>query len=130
MLTQQHRTLWSNRKKKRKTFTQKPQYESCQMKCVALICLIYNIFFKNIVGASLEQTHIFALAHILRRPIIVYGVKYVKSFRGETLGFANFQGRCCCSIDIMEIVNSFVFLLCWGQLLMCLFAASAFIASL
>lgn len=43
-------------------------------------------------GASLEQTHIFALAHILRRPIIVYGVKYVKSFRGETLGFAKFQG--------------------------------------
>ncbi|XP_046358529.1 ubiquitin thioesterase zranb1-like [Haliotis rufescens] len=43
-------------------------------------------------GASLEQTHIFALAHILRRPIIVYGVKYVKSFRGETIGFAKFQG--------------------------------------
>ncbi|KAK7110925.1 ubiquitin thioesterase Zranb1-like [Littorina saxatilis] len=43
-------------------------------------------------GASLEQTHIFALAHILRRPIIVYGVKYVKSFRGETLGLAKFQG--------------------------------------
>ncbi|KAK3743204.1 hypothetical protein RRG08_064057 [Elysia crispata] len=43
-------------------------------------------------GASLEQSHIFALAHILRRPIIVYGVKYVKSFRGETLGFAKFQG--------------------------------------
>lgn len=29
-------------------------------------------------GSSLEQLHIFALAHILRRPIIVYGVKYVK----------------------------------------------------
>ncbi|KAH9520370.1 Ubiquitin thioesterase Zranb1 [Bulinus truncatus] len=43
-------------------------------------------------GTSLEQTHIFALAHILRRPIIVYGVKYVKSFRGETIGFAKFQG--------------------------------------
>ncbi|GFN75701.1 ubiquitin thioesterase zranb1-like [Plakobranchus ocellatus] len=43
-------------------------------------------------GASLEQSHIFGLAHILRRPIIVYGVKYVKSFRGETLGFAKFQG--------------------------------------
>lgn len=44
-------------------------------------------------GASLEQTHIFALAHILRRPIIVYGVKYVKSFRGESLGLARFQGN-------------------------------------
>ena len=43
-------------------------------------------------GSALEQFHIFTLAHILRRPIIVYGVKYVKSFRGETLGFANFQG--------------------------------------
>lgn len=43
-------------------------------------------------GAALEQTHIFCLSHILRRPIIVYGIKYVKSFRGETLGFARFQG--------------------------------------
>ncbi|XP_029312342.1 ubiquitin thioesterase ZRANB1 isoform X2 [Cottoperca gobio] len=42
-------------------------------------------------GASLEQTHIFVLAHILRRPIIVYGVKYYKSFRGETLGYTRFQ---------------------------------------
>ncbi|XP_072293624.1 ubiquitin thioesterase zranb1-B isoform X1 [Eucyclogobius newberryi] len=43
-------------------------------------------------GSSLEQTHIFVLAHILRRPIIVYGVKYYKSFRGETLGYTRFQG--------------------------------------
>ncbi|XP_059517750.1 ubiquitin thioesterase ZRANB1 isoform X3 [Myotis daubentonii] len=43
-------------------------------------------------GASLEQTHIFVLAHILRRPIIVYGVKFYKSFRGETLGYTRFQG--------------------------------------
>ncbi|CAH1258163.1 ZRANB1 [Branchiostoma lanceolatum] len=43
-------------------------------------------------GAALEQTHIFTLAHILRRPIIVYGVKFFKSFRGETLGYARFQG--------------------------------------
>lgn len=43
-------------------------------------------------GASLEQTHIFVLSHILRRPIIVYGVKYYKSFRGETLGYTRFQG--------------------------------------
>lgn len=44
-------------------------------------------------GSSLEQLHIFTLAHILRRPIIVYGVKYVKSFRGEAIGFARFEGK-------------------------------------
>lgn len=44
-------------------------------------------------GASLEQLHIFALAHILRRPIIVYGVKVVKSFRGESIDFARFEGK-------------------------------------
>lgn len=44
-------------------------------------------------GSSLEQLHIFALAHILRRPIIVYGVKYVKSFRGEDIGYARFEGK-------------------------------------
>lgn len=43
-------------------------------------------------GAALEQLHIFVLAHILRRPVIVYGVKCVKSFRGEDLGFARFEG--------------------------------------
>lgn len=43
-------------------------------------------------GASLEQIHIFALAHILRRPVIVYGIKFVKSFRGENIGIARFQG--------------------------------------
>ncbi|XP_055907627.1 ubiquitin thioesterase trabid isoform X1 [Eupeodes corollae] len=43
-------------------------------------------------GSSLEQLHIFTLAHILRRPIIVYGVKYVKSFRGEDIGVARFEG--------------------------------------
>lgn len=31
-------------------------------------------------GSSLEQLHVFALAHILRRPILVYGVK-VNCFR-------------------------------------------------
>ncbi|XP_046383384.1 ubiquitin thioesterase trabid isoform X2 [Ischnura elegans] len=43
-------------------------------------------------GSSLEQLHVFALAHVLRRPIIVYGVKYVRSFRGEALGYARFEG--------------------------------------
>ncbi|KAL7640117.1 UNVERIFIED_CONTAM: hypothetical protein RMT77_009531 [Armadillidium vulgare] len=43
-------------------------------------------------GSALEQLHIFVLAHVLRRPVIVYGVKCVKSFRGEDLGFARFEG--------------------------------------
>lgn len=43
-------------------------------------------------GSSLEQLHVFVLAHIFRRPIIIYGVKYVKSFRGENLGYAKFEG--------------------------------------
>ncbi|CAH1122135.1 unnamed protein product [Ceutorhynchus assimilis] len=43
-------------------------------------------------GSSLEQLHIFALAHVLRRPILVYGVKVVKSFRGEALCPARFEG--------------------------------------
>lgn len=55
-------------------------------KCSLCLCLVQP-------GASLEQTHIFVLAHILRRPIIVYGVKYFKSFRGETLGYTRFQGK-------------------------------------
>lgn len=54
--------------------------------CFLLFCSVQP-------GASLEQTHIFVLAHILRRPIIVYGVKYYKSFRGETLGYTRFQGK-------------------------------------
>lgn len=36
--------------------------------------------------------HVFALAHVMRRPIIVYGVNIVNSFRGEALGYARFQG--------------------------------------
>jgi len=50
------------------------------------------IALANQPGASLEQAHIFALCHILRRPIIVYSVKYVKSFRGENIGFTHFEG--------------------------------------
>ena len=43
-------------------------------------------------GEALEQLHVFCLAHVLRRPICVYGVKYVKSWRGENLGLAKFEG--------------------------------------
>ena len=43
-------------------------------------------------GQSLEQIHIFTLAHILRRPIIVYAIRIVKSFRGDSLGYAGYEG--------------------------------------
>lgn len=56
-------------------------------------------------GSSLEQLHIFALAHILRRPIIVYGVKYVKSFRGEDIGYARFEGLCCFVFNLKLSIN-------------------------
>lgn len=65
----------------------------------ACVCVCFSFFLvcfsfsSSQPGASLEQTHIFVLAHILRRPIIVYGVKYYKSFRGETLGYTRFQGE-------------------------------------
>jgi ubiquitin thioesterase ZRANB1 len=55
-------------------------------------------------GSSLEQLHVFALAHVLRRPIIVYGVKYVKSFRGETLGYARFEGGCWLLIPVAQVL--------------------------
>lgn len=58
--------------------------------CYSLWCCVFS---SSQPGSSLEQTHIFVLAHILRRPIIVYGVKYYKSFRGETLGYTRFQGE-------------------------------------
>lgn len=51
-------------------------------------------------GASLEQAHIFALCHIFRRPIIVYSVKYVKSFRGENIGFTHFEGKFLIYLEI------------------------------
>lgn len=64
---------------------------------------------------SLEQIHVFALAHILRRPIVVYGVKVVKNYRGENLGFVNFEGApfihasCtpvhCSSVVVFYLVN-------------------------
>ncbi|KAI8423366.1 hypothetical protein MSG28_014367 [Choristoneura fumiferana] len=44
-------------------------------------------------GTPLRQLHVFALAHVARRPILVYGVDVVNSFRGEALGYARFQGE-------------------------------------
>lgn len=44
-------------------------------------------------GSSLAQLHVFALSHVLRRPIIVYAVKYVKNYRGDRLGYTNFEGN-------------------------------------
>lgn len=43
-------------------------------------------------GAALQQLHVWALAHVARRPLLVYGVERVDSFRGEPLGFARFRG--------------------------------------
>ncbi|XP_068625576.1 ubiquitin thioesterase trabid-like isoform X2 [Battus philenor] len=43
-------------------------------------------------GTPLHQLHVFAFAHVMRRPILVYGVDVVNSFRGEALGYARFQG--------------------------------------
>jgi ubiquitin thioesterase ZRANB1 len=57
-------------------------------------------------GKSLEQIHIFVLSHILRRPVLVYGVKVVKNFRGENLGFVNFEGLC--KLLVTSCVFSFV----------------------
>lgn len=53
---------------------------------------INTVSLAGTAGTSLEQTHVFALAHLLRRPIIVYAVKYVKSRKGETIDYARFEG--------------------------------------
>ena len=59
-------------------------------------------------GQPLEQLHIFVLAHILRRPIIVYGVKVVKSFRGEEISPAKYVH----STHIIVNEDKFV---CWDM---------------
>ncbi|EUB60098.1 Ubiquitin thioesterase zranb1-A [Echinococcus granulosus] len=46
----------------------------------------------SLTRSPLEQIHIFVLAHVLRRPIIVYGVKYIHNYRDEPIGLANFEG--------------------------------------
>lgn len=43
-------------------------------------------------GAALAQVHVWALAHVLRRPIVVYGEDVVHSHRGDALGYAHFRG--------------------------------------
>ena len=43
-------------------------------------------------GAALRPLHVFALAHVLRRPLLVYGADVVASHRGEALGYACFRG--------------------------------------
>ena len=44
-------------------------------------------------GSSLEHVHIFVLAHILRRPIIVYAPAIVRSrVSGDKIGESSFQG--------------------------------------
>ena len=63
-----------------------------------------------LAGAALEQIHVFALAHILRRPIIVYGIKFVKSFRGENIDLARFQGMS--HVTVLNASIYFIFLIC------------------
>ncbi|VDK43128.1 unnamed protein product [Taenia asiatica] len=46
----------------------------------------------SLTRSPLEQIHIFVLAHVLRRPIIVYSVKYIHNYRDEPIGLANFEG--------------------------------------
>ena len=55
-------------------------------------------------GSSLEQVHILVLAHILRRPIIVYGIKYVKNLHGDNIGYAGFQGLMSWMMMMMMMV--------------------------
>ena len=55
-------------------------------------------------GSSLEQVHILVLAHILRRPIIVYGIKYVKNLHGDNIGYAGFQGLMSWMMTMMMVV--------------------------
>lgn len=68
-----------------------------------LVCLAAT------AGNSLEQAHVFALAHILRRPIIIYAVKFVKGLRGESIDLARFEG-----IDIVAIV---ILIICYFLLI-------------
>ena len=42
--------------------------------------------------ASLEQTHVWVLAHVMRRPIIVYAIHHIRNYRDEVVGLARHQG--------------------------------------
>ena len=68
-----------------------------------------TVSLAGTAGASLEQTHVFALAHILRRPIIVYAVKYVKSRKGETIDYARFEGSYINKYYIVQDMFSYSF---------------------
>lgn len=59
----------------------------------SFLLLPFHVVFTFTAGFQPGADPHFVLAHILRRPIIVYGVKYYKSFRGETLGYTRFQGE-------------------------------------
>jgi len=41
---------------------------------------------------ALEQTHVWALAHVLRRPIIVYAILNIRNYRDEVVDLARHQG--------------------------------------
>lgn len=81
--------------------SQQSRYSTFSVPLHLLLCSVSQ------PGSSLEQTHIFVLAHILRRPIIVYGVKYYKSFRGETLGYTRFQGEPAAGLEFRQRATLF-----------------------
>ena len=58
-----------------------------------LALLFANAYRKMRVGIlSVPHSHLFPIFYVYRRPIIVYGVRYVKNFRGDNIGLARFQG--------------------------------------
>jgi ubiquitin thioesterase ZRANB1 len=50
------------------------------------------VHVASLPKTSLEQTHVWALAHVLRRPIIVYAILNIRNFRDEVVDLARHQG--------------------------------------
>jgi len=46
----------------------------------------------SVPKTALEQTHVWALAHVLRRPIIVYAILNIRNYRHEVVDLARHQG--------------------------------------
>ena len=45
----------------------------------------------SVAKTALEQTHVWVLAHVLRRPIIVYAILNIRNFRDEVVDLARHQ---------------------------------------
>lgn len=60
---------------------------------VSIADCVWRIYFIY-TDEPLEQIHIFILANIFRRPIVVYSVKSVSSVADDLpLAYSNFQGE-------------------------------------